>query len=374
MELRGSAFRGDPPMKDVSRLGSLFLVAVTLTGCGMTVYRPPEAQKEIDYPNELTLNGLAFFDGKLYATSSQGILEFDQGRFSGLCRWRLGRYKVIGSQGPWPNRTDGSVWFKEDYADFLIRRDASGWSSIPMPEPHGDDINPLLYSIGRFSEQSDRRGLWFSSKLETWRWDWNGRRWLEENLPPVTESVQAVAPMGKCLLAVLRNQSSAFSLYAAGEEFKSDDVFIREEGREWRRLTPKGGGFAAGQVVAVPGAAFIRTWGRGEVLQAGVNTLVRIDVPGPCEALAVSTAGELLASFRDQGIFRYSEGNGWTQLYPCPCPPTQQKQHAFLAEDGGTVAFAISAWRTSGSGSVSQPISSLWISHEGRLEKVVWGP
>jgi hypothetical protein len=353
---------------------SLLMGAAVMTGCGMTVYRPPQAQKEIEFPDELSFHGLAFFEGKLYAASSQGILEFDQGRLSGLCRWRLGPYKVIGFQGPWPDRTDGSLLFKEEYADFLIRRDEHGWSTVPLPEPRGDQINPLLYSIGRFSGASDRRRLWFSSQLETWLWDQNSHQWFEEELPPVVESVQAVVPVGESLFAILRNELSAFTLYAEGKEFKSDDVFVRKMGLEWRPLKPQGGGFAAAQIVAVSGAAYIRTWGRGELLRADWNTLVRIEVPGPCEALAVSTGGSLLASFRDRGLFKYSEGAGWTQLFPCPYPPREQKQHAYLAEDRGKIAFAISAWRTTETGPPNEPISTLWISDQGRLEKVAWTP
>src|SRR5438477_5345966 len=91
----------------VSHLALLALGTCTAAGCGMTVYRSPEAQREIEFPNELGFQGLAFFEGKLYATADQGILEFDQCQFTGLCRWQKSPYKVIGSQGPWLDRTDG---------------------------------------------------------------------------------------------------------------------------------------------------------------------------------------------------------------------------------------------------------------------------
>ena len=361
-------------MKNLSRLLLAFLAPLG-AGCGMTVYRPPEAERELKFPDDLEVHGLAFFEGRLYATTGQGILEFDQGRLSGLCRWDT-RWPIVRSQGPWVNRMDGSLRFKESGAKFLLKLDHDGWSSWPMPEPRGDFIPIRFYSNEDFTAHSDTGGFWLSSSLETWRWDPEHRSWPEERLPSAPGGVVTVAPLEGGLLAILWKGSSVGRLVDAsqGKPFESDEVYVREEGKDWRLLRNEGEPIATKDLVASLGAAYFFNWNKGEVIEATSRGLRRLHGPGVCEALAVTGEGDLLASFLDRGIYRYTVPDGpWTAIFPSPYPQKERKHHAYLAEDRGTVAMAVTDFYHPRPPTPERR-TTFWMSRNGRLEELRWVP
>jgi hypothetical protein len=67
-----------------------------------------------------------------------------------------------------------------------------------------------------------------------------------------------------------------------------------------------------------------------------------IPTPGACEAVAVDGQGNLVASFRGHGIFRFT-GSGWQLLSPQTPGSNQGEYWAFLAMSNDETSYVTDA-------------------------------
>ena len=102
----------------------------------------------------------------------------------------------------------------------------------------------------------------------------------------------------------------------------------------------------------------------------------RLEIPGPCEAIARTSDGYLVASFAGKGIYR-REGEAWRLAVPYPYGPEEGKHWVHLAEDKGRIAFATGEYSTitdyhKGTRAWTGT-SAIWIQKGNKLEKVNLG-
>ena len=97
-----------------------------------------------------------------------------------------------------------------------------------------------------------------------------------------------------------------------------------------------------------------------------------METPGFCEAMARTTEGKLIASFRGTGIFELD--GSWNKLFEDPYEGSGGEHWAYLAEHDGSVSFATAAkgHRKSGPGNERhyKGTDALWISEDTRLVRV----
>jgi hypothetical protein len=97
-----------------------------------------------------------------------------------------------------------------------------------------------------------------------------------------------------------------------------------------------------------------------------------LEVPGPCEAVSRSSNGQLIASFRDLGVFVLL--NSWVKLFDAPYSKSSAEHRVKVAENKGVVALMRSAGRVTKSGMdykwdyVGE--DTLWVSQLGKFERV----
>jgi hypothetical protein len=350
----------------------ILLLIAAVSGCGgPLIYGPDEAPEAIQFRAQLSYYGLAFLGDRLYATTSEGILEFTDGRLTALIRWFWSKYGMIGVDGPWRDETDDSLWFKEHWSLDLIRRTRDGWEKVPLPRPKADYVDIVRWATATLKGGSNAKGFWLSSPLEAWQWKPGDRSWVDQSLPRDAGGVFAVLPVESGLLAVATHDRMRVGNALEGTPFQSDSVHRLQPGQEWRPVTGDLDPFVAVEVVSIGASAWIRTFPKGELLRVEDGRIDRVAAPGACEALARTSDGMLLASFDGKGIYQ-RQGAGWDLKYPCPYAATVGRHRACLAARDGRVAFAVSALRPNAANPEAGGLTALWISREGRLERIDW--
>jgi len=320
------------------------------------------------FPDKVRFQGLAFLGGKLYATTVEGVLEFEDGRLTALNRWSHDGPTRI--QGPWQNRSDGSLWVKESYSLNLRRLHGDDWSAMPLPMPQGAGVDLYSFSIASFRGASDGRGFWLSSPLEAWKWDPAGRVWIAEPLPSC-KGVVGVEPVGGGLLAVLWHDEQRLWKDERRADLLTDTAHFRKGGG-WQTVPTTAGNIVAAEMIALPSAAFVRTAGTGEVLRIEPDRMTRLPTPGVCEALARSSEGRLLASLVEKGIYELTDAGEWILRHPCPYAPGESGRVVHLAEEGGNVALATNEDPPDTSGQGRRGITALWWIRQGRAQRLRW--
>lgn len=114
--------------------------------------------------------------------------------------------------------------------------------------------------------------------------------------------------------------------------------------------------------------AFLST-DMGELLRVTTDKLSIVSTPGFCETIARSSSGELLAVFRNEGVFAYRSGE-WKRLFPYPLPRHEEVQDVFLTEEGGRLALAtrsVPGEVVHGTEVLWTGTVSLWISERDKL-------
>jgi hypothetical protein len=223
--------------------------------------------------------------------------------------------------------------------------------------------------MGGFRASSSRERFWLEGAGNAWHWDSATSEWVLENLP--RGSLQGLAPIGDGLIAVMIVPRKS----KIGEKPTYDLDLHLFSGSRWERIATAAWDDLFDQVVGTTRAGYLRTRS-GDVFQFDRRGIERIAQPGPCEALARTSEGELLASFVNKGIFQYEAGE-WRLKCAYPYGPEEGKHWAFLSEANGRIAFATCAISKlvdvdKGTSSWSGT-SAVWVLKGGALERVRLG-
>jgi hypothetical protein len=124
-----------------------------------------------------------------------------------------------------------------------------------------------------------------------------------------------------------------------------------------------------GGAVTTAGGAYVRATD-GRLFQIDSKKVQVLETPGRCEAIAQTSAGKLIASFVDRGIFHLDKGR-WELKAAHPYGPQEGRHWAFLAESNGQIAYATTSLPQNQSGkTVYRGSTALWILRAGKLERV----
>lgn len=302
------------------------------------------------------LTGAGFLNDKLYVSSNVGVLEFDGKELGRIYKWSSEDDFV---SGPWYDAANRRLWFYHERLQKLIRYDGRDWELVDLPFPRGGYSrgDMLRGPIGR--SNADR--FWIQIGYYAWRWNEGERKWVNEPQPK-DEIFFSIAPVGRDVLFIMRRD--AIPLNGSPEKPNSDVAFISQNG-QWREIPNNtGSNFFTKRVISLNDSAVILTE-EGKLLRLTPSEITPMEIPGNVEAIVASTGGNLLASFRDKGIYEY-DGH-WIFKFPSPYHPTQNEYRAYLAESGGRIALATTPKLGVALDGNSYPRAALWVSDAGNL-------
>lgn len=322
----------------------------------------PRILKTIPSYTRFSYSGLAFFNGKLYASSNFGLLEYESGRLSRLYKWDS-RDDVI--SGPWLDSSHHSLWMLHEGLRKLIRYDGNSWVKMKRAEPkEGLTTGDVLQGYRGIASSNN---FWLEGAGQAWRSVNDGNGWLLEPGFGASGSVAMIIPMEDRILYIKRNKSVfSWALDKEPTSAQSDSVYYFDN--QWKQVPNRSGEkYYAEQTVSVGNRGFLRTR-QGRLLLVTQTEVTLLESPGVCEALAVTSSGNLLASFVNLRVYEYT--NTWRKLFSSPYPQTEGKHWAYLTESRGQVAFAITAkpqmigdnqWKYEGQ-------TTLWLSTANELK------
>ena len=309
-------------------------------------------------------SGLSFFNGKLYASSNIGLLEYNGGTLSQLYKW-YDKDDVI--SGPWIDRANKSLWVFHNGIGKLIRFDGKNWSAADLPRSReGFSRGDMLRGFQGISTDS---AFWLQGSNYAWRWHASKSAWIVEPVPG-TGLFVSIAPIKDKVFVIMRNDYSpiiAESPYNRPDKPNSDAVYFFQNG-QWQEISNKSGNFFTENIVIAKEAAYIITKDR-RLLRLTTSDVSPIESLGEIEAMTVATSGNLLVSFRNNGIYEYSDG--WNKRFTSPYPPTEPEHWAYLSESNGQVALAVTS-KSQGAGKNAGQ-TALWISSGSDLKAVPLG-
>jgi hypothetical protein len=341
---------------------------MTAAGCGRfsddqpQVLHPSkiaEAVASIPKYTELGFSGLASHSGKVYATSNIGILEIQDGRIIALYRWHP-KDPVV--EGPWPNLNDGSLLFHDPPGERFLSCKSGEWSTLPLPNTQLSRKDMLL----GFRGYSNRSEFWMVCGRNLW--SLVNSRWVDCPSPPAREAIAALIPFKDTLVAVSRNEP--FTEWEKSlESNERFDAIYKFANAAWAELLVDGFRFHAKDVVSSESRAFILTR-TGEILELSSDLkLSRLQVPGPSEAICVTSKGFLVSSVPGLGIYEYDKD--WVRICRYPFGPDEGKHEAFVTEAAGAVILATNSITRLDKPSTGT--TSLWFSKDSHLEKIAVG-
>jgi hypothetical protein len=281
-------------------------------------------------------SGLAIYKEKLYVSTNVGLIVIDGGRVTGLYRVQK-TYSVV--SGPWSDSLNQLLWIMDDQTNQLLNFDGTVWHRISVPAPrHG------YLSRGDVLEgpkpMANANGFWLEYGGRVWQWNASKQGWTPElqPSPPAGSSdfpqAIGVLPIVTNLLFIERHELLPF-LIKDGQDFSSDTVV---DGN-WHEVPNNSGAkFLVEESIVADDAGYVCTK-NGSILKVTIQAITKLDAPGKCETLAVTTSGTPLASLRGKGIFEY-RGN-WMSRAPHPYPSGAGEYWTFLSENGSTIALAI---------------------------------
>lgn len=278
------------------------------------------------------LSGLAFFRGDLYAGSNIGLLRFSGPRAVALYRWTGRRDYVISRLAAVP---DGAgLWFWHTASGWLTRLDATGWHNVLIPAP--DPYYTRGDFLAGFPVRANAHHVTLVAGGRAFVWNPITGRWerLEQPDRDTDEAAVVIAalPVGDANLLVLRGERVS---WGRGGRYVYAHTLAWHDGA-WR--TAPAGEFADIESYAVVGdAAFVATE-TGAVLRLSRDGAEPLTAPGPCDALATTRDGELLASFVGLGV-HLLDGAGWNLVFSLPHDRRTAVRYAYLAEDAGKIAY-----------------------------------
>ena len=311
------------------------------------------------YHAHLSIDGIAFLDSILYVTTNVGLLEVHGRELRHLYQW-YGDDNVV--SGPWSDEARERIWLQRDHDNVLLRLDRAGWQKIALPEPPSGtytrgDILEGFRGIG------DSAGFRLVGAGHVWKWS-EPSAWAVDSTPPADELSGTIgsARVGNRELYVVSSGGCGY-LTCINQGFWHD-------GGHWGapvRLAVA----SVKDVLAASHSVFVRG-NQGELLRVDRDAAVVMRTPGLCEAIARTSDGRLIASFRKAGIFVLDAG--WRKLLDDPVPTSEGEQWAFLAEHKGVIAFATTTVPQLKSGTTDTWYESgtlgLWVSDGARLMRV----
>ena len=332
-------------------LGALFFIP----GCQQAIPRAlppseiPGQIRKLTGRLELGFAGLAFWRGKLYATTNIGLLEIQEDRPTGLYQ-RHDDYNVV--EGPWIEEGGSALWLWEFPSLNLLRWNGTEWTVSDLP-PKERGVHTRGDVLAGFRMCSSDTRFWLEGAGSAWQWDRPAARWIPQRLP--NDGGAMLAPVGEHLFAVARGPR------ASEDESPRLEVHVFD-GTQWERVADAPWEDRIATVVGTSAAGYLLT-AKGEVARFDRRGLHLLTPPGRCEALARTSEGHLLASFGSKGIFEY-RGDAWTLRCAYPYGPGERKHLAFLAEDRGRIAFATTA-TSRGAGT-----TALWVLKGESLRRI----
>lgn len=340
---------------------------------------PEDAERVVNkLPNYTSFgySGLAFYGKSLYAASGIGLLEFDNNSLKHLYQWNKSDSDV---EGPWVNLVDGQLWVWRAGDDRLAGFDGKAWHAFSMPQPKKGYFSRGDILDGFFGVSSTN-AFWLTGAGCVWSWDSNHRKWKEQlDLPAFKNAtrsgtLQRLFLLGDKPFVVVRYEPSWAILRRDRNKKLVGDTFHCFD-KLWLQITystikP----FFVEQTVSVGGKGFLRTID-GEILQVDPLNISKLESPGFCEALAVTSAGTLLASFHNLGIYEFAKD--WKLRFKAPYPSTGGEHWVHLAESDGQIALSVSPVpqlvaekNSSNYKTIYNSSAALWIFDGQKLEKI----
>jgi hypothetical protein len=349
------------------------LLALALAGCNEIADKRAAADPKTSPPTEIgkrieslpdyahfAFSGVAFYGGRLYVTTNIGLIELQGTTLTSLHTWYSNDDVV---EGPWVDKTSNSLWIQRAHDGALLRLDGTGWHLIALPTPPKG-----YYSRGDvlegFRGASDTSGFRLNGGGYVWVWN-PPDHWILETSPSVPESS---TPVGVGFshgreIQVMRLGTCLSPMRPCNYAFYSRD----------------GDGWSAGrnlpvwqvrQVLGTGDGVFARSE-KGELVRLDDNGAVVLETPGKCEAIAVTSAGKLMASFVGAGVFTLTQ-EGWTKALDYPYGSSEGEHWADLAEETGVVAYATSSMTIYFSGGKREYSGStaLWVSEGGKWIRI----
>jgi len=283
--------------------------------------------------------GAAYFRDHLYVGTNIGLLQIDDVGITNLYQMQK-KDSVV--SGPWSDQANRLLWVKDEHTGELLNFDGVRWRRVPMPMPSKGyysrgDVLAGIKPVG------NAQGFWMAAAGSAWRWSAIDAQWIGQRGPElsnISDSVIGVIPMEEGLAYIVRHEPLSF-LNKPDEELKSDTVvFISKSGaHELTNLS--GTGFLAESWAAAHSAGYVcdRT---GKIRLVTVEAIKSIESPGICEAMTANPDGNLVASFRGQGIFRL-DGHEWRLLSTAVPKSGHGDYWVYLAVGKNQTAYVMSA-------------------------------
>jgi hypothetical protein len=319
---------------------------------------PTEIGKRIasfpDYAH-FGFSGVAFHAGRLYVATNVGLIELEGTNVKSLYSWYPSGNAV---EGPWVDKTSKSLWIQHGRDDALRRLDDAGWHLVALPPPP----NAFgYYTRGDMAEgfhvTSDATGPRLIGAGHVWSWS-PPDRWILETSPSMPES------SGSLGVAFSRGREARVMRLGPcfGGPDPCDYAFYWRSSRGWseaRTLPVR----RPSQILGTTDGVFARG-DKGELVRLDDDRAVVLETPGTCEAIALTSADKLMASFVGAGVFTLTSG-GWAKVLDSPYGPSEGEHWAYLAERDGVIAYATTAMRLDGK-SENPGTTALWLAEGGK--------
>lgn len=279
-------------------------------------------------------SGMAFYKGRLYVSSTVGLIEIDGEQVDGIYRFQNTDPVV---SGPWLDTSNQLLWAVDDHTNELLNFDGKTWHRIQFPQPEKGylsrgDVLEGPKPIGNAA------GFWLAAGGSVWRWNAAEDKWATVAEPPQSDVSKTIGvlPIGDKLLFVERHYLLD-ALIPKGPDFESDTIAYDEAG--WHTIpNDKGSKFIADTWAATNGAGYICSRD-GAVFKITAHDVTKLNAPGSCETIASTASGALLASFRAKGIYEYEAD--WNLRASHPYPSGAGDYRTFLADTASGFALAI---------------------------------
>src|SRR6202453_4115713 len=186
-------------------------------------------------------------------------------------------------------------------------------------------------------------GFWVAAAGGAWRWSATTRNWMVEPEPPpmsVDDSVLGALPIQGGIAYIVRHELLPF-LLRPGQPFKSDTITLVNGSGPHELSVREGVSFLAEMWTVANASAYICDRD-GRMLIVSPSEVTPIPTPGGCEAVAVDEQGNLVASFRGHGIFRFT-GSEWRLLSSLMPGSGQGEYWAYVAINNDEIAYVTQA-------------------------------
>ena len=273
--------------------------------------------------------GAVYYHGALYVSSNLGLLVVKDRRLTALYEWSRGDAVI---EGPWLDRPGDALWAQQARDGSLLRFDGVRWQRIQLPTPRagysrGDILNG-------FQGISGSKSFWILGGGLIWRAEKSGAEWIPEPRPaiPADSRVTAFFPLGDTLAMLVPDVYVALRLRSRRERPASVYVFEPSGWKKFATLDVDGR-----ETLTVGQTGYLRTE-EGVLYAVTADKMTRLETPAPCDAIAGTSAGALLASFGRSGVFQ-RVADRWELRVESPFPESEGPHRVHLAESAGEIAL-----------------------------------